>query len=291
MTITASKTRSYDFGMDDLKLIPGYDPEATGGDYTFNEDRARIACWFFHQCLKHVKGAKAGTALLLEPWQRAIVGNLFGWYRRDGTRRYREAFVFVPRKNGKTTLAAGIMLYMMFMDGEPGAELYSAAADREQATLVYEQAKGMVLADPDFSRMCKIYSTAKCIYDEKTNSSYKAVSAEANTKHGYNSHCVIIDELHAHKDRELVDVLITSTGSRTQPLVLHVTTSDYQRESICNEKYEYACQVRDGIIDDPSFLPVIYEASIDDDWKDPEIWAKANPNLGVDNHRRVGKKL
>jgi phage terminase large subunit-like protein len=259
------------------RLIPGYDPFATAGDCVFDEERAAFAIAFIQECCHHVKGELAGKPLILQPWEAAIVSNLFGWIRPDGTRRYREVFVFVPRKNGKTCLIAAILIYVLYCDGEPGAEIYSAAADRDQARLVFEQARGMVNREPELTSRAKIYQNSIVVGD----STYKAISAEAGTKHGYNGHLIVIDELHAQPDRELVDVLMTSTGARRQPIVLHITTSDFERESICNEKHDYASKVRDGIIDDSSFLPVIYQASLDDDWKDPKVWAMANPNLGV----------
>lgn len=268
-----------------LGLIPGYDPYAQAGDCHFDAEVAADACAFFRECLRHIEGAAAGSPLDLEPWQQAIVANLFGWKRPDGTRRYREALIYVPRKNGKTTLVAGLALYMLLCDGEPGAQVYSAAADRDQARIIFHIAKSMVLQEPELESRCKVYHNS--ITAEATNSSYKAISAEANTKHGYNVHCVIIDELHAQPNRELVDVLATATGARRQPLMIHVTTADYSRESICNEKYDYACKVRDNGGDpakpgfDPAFLPVVYEAKLDDDWTSPEVWRKANPNLGV----------
>lgn len=265
-------------------MIPGYDPLADAGDCTFDVDAARNAIDFFcHKddgCIRHVKGEKAGQLVNLEPWQQAIIANLFGWKRPDGTRRYRECLIFVPRKNGKTTIAAGIVLYMLFCDNEPGAEVYSAAADRDQASLIYQQAKGMVLQDESLKRIGQIHETSKSIV--YGTSFYRAISADANTKHGYNTHCILVDELHAQRDRELVDVLKSSTGARRQPLTVYITTSDYDREgSICNEIHEYACKVRDGIVSDASFLPAIYEATNHDDWTSPEVWAKANPNLGV----------
>jgi len=264
-----------------IAAIPGYDPVATSGDCVFDAQAAGYAISWVETYCKHVKGALAGKPIKLELWEKAILANLFGWKRPDGTRRYREAFVFVARKNGKTTLLAAIVLLVLFTDEEPGAEIYSAAADREQACLVYDQAKGMVFQCPEMESRVKVYATSKTIWDAQTNSSYKAISADANTKHGYNTHLAVIDELHAQPDRDLVDVLMTSTGSRTQPLILHITTSDFERPSICNEKHAYAGKVRDGLIEDLSFLPVIYEATIEDDWTSPATWAKANPNLGV----------
>lgn len=265
---------------DYVGLVPGYDPAATAGDCTFDADRAKAAIDFFDLALCHIKGDKAAQPFTLEPWQEAIVGNLFGWYRPDGRRRYREAFVFVPRKNGKSLLAAGIGLYMLFVDQEQGAEIYAAAAERDQAALVFDVAKHMVLRDALLAGQAKVYQ--KSITVEDRASFFRAISADADTKHGFNAHCVIMDELHAQRNRELHDVLMTSQGARTQPLFISITTSDYEREgSICNEKYEFATRVRDGVIDDPTFLPVIYEADRDDDWTDPETWRKANPNLGV----------
>lgn len=262
-----------------IKLIPGYDPYTTAGDCRFDAESAQTALDFFSECLRHVEGALAGSPLALEPWQQAIIANLFGWKRPDGTRRFREALIIVPRKNGKTTIVAGLVLFMLFCDKEPGAQVYSAAADRDQANLVFRIAKAMVLGESELAERCEIYHNSIVI--EETNSSYKAISAEASTKHGYNTHCVVIDELHAQPNRDLVDVLMTSTGARRQPLVVHITTADFDRESICNEKYTYACNVRDGKFPDPAFLPVVYEALPEDDWTSPEVWAKANPNLGV----------
>jgi len=260
-----------------LKQIPGYDPFATAGDCTFDEAAARHALDFIAECCTHVKGELAGQPFKLEPWQQAIIANLYGWIRPDGSRRYREAFIFVPRKNGKSTMIAAIVLYALFCEGEPGAEIYSAAAEREQARLVYEQVAGMIRNEPVLRDSSTIYKYSVVV----GGASYKAISAEAGSKHGFNSSLVVVDELHAQPNRELVDVLATSMGSRRQPLMIHITTSDFDRESICNEKHDYAGKVRDGILEDRSFLPVIYEATTEDAWTDPKVWAKANPNLGI----------
>jgi phage terminase large subunit-like protein len=275
-----------------LCAIPGYDPLTTREDCRFVPERAQRALDFFPGYLTHVKGGKGGTPFELEPWQVALTANIFGWIRPDGMRRYRTVFLYVPRKNGKTPWAAGVLLYLLLDDDEPGMELYSAATDKDQAALIFQHAKGMVLQDHELNATLKIYEVAKSIVFEQRLSSYKVISHEAKSKHGYNSHGVVVDELHAQPDRELVDVLVTSTGARRQPLVMYTTTSDYARPSICNEKYDYACKVRDGILHDPTFLPVIYEApqeweGVKCDYLTPEfyaneaIWAVANPNLGI----------
>lgn len=281
---------------DAIRTLPGYDPYDQADGYEFIEDDAQYAIDWFEAYITHTKGELAGQPYILEPHERAIMANIFGWkHKKTHYRRYKEVFYFVPRKNSKTTFAAGLALEILFTDDEQGAECYCGAADRDQATLLFGQAAAMVRKCPEMDSRVKIYATGKSIVYEETNSSFKAISAEAGTKHGYNSSFVALDELHAQRDRELVDVLLTSTGSRRQPLVISTTTSDYQREgSICNEKHDYASKVRDGIIDDPTMLPVIYEASLDDDWTDPEVWAKANPNLdksiSLDYIRRACEK-
>lgn len=276
-----------------LRLIPGYDPFASAGGAWFDPERAERACAFIEECVCHVEGAKAGEPLTLEPWQRSFVSNLFGWARTDvlgrEVRRYREALLYVPRKNGKTPLAAAVALAVFFLDDEPGQQDYIAAADREQAGLLFRQAKGMVDQCPEMAALCRAYGgnasagQSRSLVKEHDGSFLRVISADADTKHGGNSHLVIIDELHAQPSRDLVDVLTTSTASlnRKQPLTIFLTTADFDRPSICNEKHDYAGKVRDGVIDDPGFLPVVYEASRDDDWTDEAVWAKANPNLGV----------
>ena len=262
-----------------LRAIPGYDPFASAGDCVFDEEAAELACGFFADCLHHVKGEWAGTLIVLEDWQKAVIGNIFGWKRPDGSRRYRTVLLYVPRKNAKTTLAAGIVVFVGSCDNEPGAEIYSAAADREQAQLVFIIAREMILSEPELKRRTEIFKKAIVFEDGLT--SYKSISADASTKHGYNAHLVVVDELHAQPNGDLVEVLETSMGSRRQPLMIYLTTADFKRESICNTTLDYACKVRDGIIKDDSFLPVIYAATEKDDWKSEDTWRKANPNYDV----------
>ncbi len=263
-------------------LIPGYDPwKSARATDTFDAGLARRALCFFFDCLRHIEGEKAGTPFDLEPWQAAVIGSLFGWLDASGARRYREAFIMIARKNGKTALAAGIALYLLLCDGEAGAQVYSAAAEQTQAALVFRHAAGMVAQNAALRAMTKTYRAFKSLEVPATGGIFRALTAEAESKHGFNTSGAIVDELHAHPTRDLFDVLTTSTGARRQPLIVTITTSDFQRVSICNEKHEYASKVRDGLMADPAFLPVIYEAKVEDDWESPEVWRKANPNLGV----------
>lgn len=268
-----------------LGLIPGYDSIATAGDCYFDETTADWIVDFFPTCLRHIEGKVAGKPFVLEPWQRAFVGCLFGWKRPDVTRRYRTALLLVPRKNGKTPVSAGISDLMTFFDGEQGAQNFIAAASTEQAAQMFRYAEGMFQQSDIMSSRGKAFSGIgqRTIRDEETKSFLKVLSADAHTKHGGTPHLVCVDELHAIPGRDLVDVLRTSMASanRRQPLTLYTTTMDFDRPSICNEIYDYAVKVRDGHVDDPSFLPVIYEAPRDADWTSEDVWRAANPNLGV----------
>jgi len=253
---------------------------SSASEYWFDEKAADRATKFFEKFLRHTKGRWAGTPFRLEPWQsEEIIRPLFGWKRRDGTRKYREAYIEIPRKNGKSTLSSGIALYLLVADREPGAEVYSAAGDRDQASIVFDQARAMVEMSPQLQKRVTVYKRSMVV--PATRSSYKVLSAEAYTKHGLNAHGVVVDELHVQPNRELVDVLTTSTGSRTQPMVVYITTAGYDRQSICWEKHEYARQILEGVIEDPSFFTFIAAADEEDDWTDPATWKKANPGYGV----------
>lgn len=222
----------------------------------------------------------AGQPFILDKWQaEKVIKPLFGWKRvADGTRRYRRAYIEIPRKSGKSTLIAGLGNYLLTADGEVGAEVYSAAGDRDQAAIVFDVAKQMVEASPALAKRVQPFRRSMVV--NATGSSYKVLSADAPTKHGLNASAILFDELHTQPNRELWDVLTTSTGARKQPLVISITTAGYDRHSICWEQHDYAVKVRDGIIPDDSLLVVIYAADETADWTNPKVWAKANPGLG-----------
>jgi len=257
---------------------PKHAPKASE-DY-FDVWAADLAVRFFERVLHHCKGEWAGEPFILQDWQRdGIIRPLFGWKRPDGTRKYRRAYIEVPRKNGKSTLAAGIALFLLFMDEEPGAEVFGAAVDRRQGRIVFDLAKQMVRASPPLRKLAKTHKNV--IAMDAANRKYEVLSADAPNQYGLNAHGIVIDELHAQPNRDLFDVLVTSTGSRRQPLIVMITTAGYDRESICWEQHEHARQVLEGRIDDPEFFAYIRAAAENDDWTDPAVWRKANPSLGV----------
>jgi len=248
--------------------------------YYFDKKIADRKVSFFEKHLKHSKGEWADQPFLLEEWERKIIRDVHGWRRTlDGTRRYRTVYIEVPKKNGKSTLVAGMGLDLTFTDNEPKAEVYSAAADTRQASIVFDEAKSMVESSPALDKRAKVFR--RRIVNIKDGSFYEVLSADAYTKHGFNVHGVIFDELHTQPNRELWMTLKKGVAARRSPLVIAITTAGYDRESICWDQHEYALKVLDDPNFDESFYAVIYAADEDDDWTDPKIWAKANPNLGV----------
>ena len=247
--------------------------------YHFDAAAADRAADFFPEMLRHVKGEWSGRPLVLQPWERDIIRAIFGWKREDGLRRIRRVYIEIGKKNGKSTLAAGIGALLTFADNEPGAEVYSAAADREQAAIVFELAHQMVERSPVLARRAMTYRRA--IVVPATASSWKVLSSDAPTKHGFNCHGIIFDELHTQPNRDLWDTLTAGVGARRQPLVVALTTAGYDRNSICWEIHDYAVRVRDGLYQDDEFLPVIFAVDEKADWRRVRNWKKANPSLGV----------
>lgn len=238
---------------------------------------------FFSRFLKHSKGQKfAGQKFDLLPWQwEHVVGPLFGWRRADGTRRYRRASVWVPKKNGKSTIAAGLILYMLIADNEPGSEVYGAARDRNQAGIIFNEVRNMVRQSSGLSGKLQIHDTVKQVKFDSRNSFYQVLSSEAGkTGHGLNAHGVVIDELHVC-DRELYSTLRYAGASRSQPLFIDISTAGNDKLGIGFEQYQYAKRVKDGVTEDADLLVYIAEADSNEQWEDEKQWHKANPSLGV----------
>ncbi len=240
---------------------------------------------FIEGFCRHHKGEWAGQALTLQEWQREILRQIFGWFRADGTRRFRIAYVEIPRKNGKSTLGAAVGLYLLVADGEQGAEVYSSATKKDQAKIVWDAAKEMVLASKELKRFVKAYRGN--LFVARTASKFEPLSADSNTLDGLNPHGNVVDELHAHKDRGVWDVLDTAMGARRQPLTLAITTAGtYDPEALGWELHEYATKILDGVLEDDRFFAFIAAADEPPDGQ-PEYHftaaaqAQANPGLGV----------
>ena len=246
----------------------------------FDEEKAKRTVDFIN-CLKHTKGKWRGQPFDLLPWQEAIIRDVFGTVKENGYRQYNTAYVEIPKKNGKSELAAGVALYMTCGDNEWGAEVYGCASDRQQASIVFDVAVDMVEQCPALKKRIKPVMSVKRLVYKPTNSFYQVLSAEAYTKHGLNVHAVIFDELHSQPNRELFDVMTKGSGdARTQPLFFLITTAGTDRHSVCFEQHQKAEDILQGRKIDPTFYPVIYGASDDADWSSEEVWRKANPSLG-----------
>lgn len=259
----------------------------------FDENDAQLACDFFPLFCRHIKGVWAGTPIILEPWQAFSVINIFGWkVKATGKRRFKTAYEEVARKNAKSTKTSGIGLYLTGFDGEGGAEVYSAATTKDQARIVFNDAREMVRKSPYLQRIFGIYRNN--IHTKNDPSKFEPLSADANTLDGLNVHGGLIDELHAHKTREVYDVIETATGSRSQSLLYSITTAGTNKLGICYEIRTYATKVLEGIVEDDTFFALIFTLDKGDDCWDEANWIKANPNLGIskslDDMRRLAKK-
>lgn len=250
--------------------------------YTFDRATANKVCRFV-EALPHIKGSQfAGKKLELGDWQCFILTTVFGWLDSDGLRRFRTVYIECPRKNGKSTLSAPVALYLLAADGEAGAEVYSAATTRDQAKIVWEDAKRMADRSPGLRQATGLETSAHSVFVKATASSLKALSRDQQGNlDGLNVHGAIIDELHGHKDRGVWDVIETATGARAQPLVWAITTAGSNRAGICYEQQGYVRKILGGAHEDPTYFGVIYSIDAEDDPFDPATWAKANPNYGV----------
>lgn len=247
--------------------------------YYYDADAPSKVVKFIEKVCTHTKGELAGTPFKLENWQiEDIINPIYGNKRtKDNTRRYREAYIEIARKNGKTTLIAALALYHLMSKKEQGGEIYSAAADRNQASIIFSIAKQMVINSPFLSSKCKVYRNS--IINNDTGTFFQAISADADNKHGFNASFIICDELHVWKSSELFDVLATSTGARREPLLISITTAGYDKNSFCYQKNDYCKRLEEGVIEDESFYYKIYAASPNDNPFSKQTWLKANPNL------------
>jgi len=251
--------------------------------YAFDEDAAETVCEFIEH-FRHIKGkwARAGQYIRLEPWQSFIVCSVFGWKRRsDGARRFRISYTEVARKNAKSTTTSGIGNYLVAADNEEGAHVVSAATTRDQARIVFSDSQAMARKEPDFLRAFGIEVTAHAISQLSTSSKYEAISAEDHSLDGLNIHAALIDELHAHRDRGVWDVLETATGSRFQPLIWAITTAGTNRAGVCYDQHLHVTDILSGTVEDDSYFGIIYTIDEGDDPFDETSWQKANPNWGV----------
>lgn len=249
----------------------------------FDEQRADRAVNFIEQYLSHTKGQYAGRPFLLRDWQKKHVREIFGRVNADGNRQIRQVYWEIPKKNGKSEIAAAVALCMLYADREPGAEIYGAAADRDQASIVFNVAQAMVRSNSKLSQRSKIIDSSRRIVVPNMGSFYRALSAEVATKHGFDVHGCIFDEVHAQRDRRLWEVLTFGAGdARRQPLTFAITTAGIPGESpVAEELHDYADQILRGLLpEDPAFYPVLYAAAEADDWTDEEVWRSCNPALG-----------
>lgn len=250
------------------------------GDYIFDVKRATKPIRFIERFCKHSKGEWCGKPVKLELFQKAYISALFGFVHREtGFRRFNESVFMVARKNGKSTMLAGICLYLLVSDQEPGAEVYTVATKKDQAKLIFDEVMYMIEQSPELKKI--IRKRKSDLYFGKTFSKMQALGKNSDTMDGLNAHGVIIDELHGIKDRNLYNVMKQSQSARRQPLLIMITTAGNVRECIFDDIYELAENVLNGTFPDEHFLPVVYELDSPSEWKDPENWFKANPGLGT----------
>lgn len=254
-------------------------------EYEYSPQRANHAIEFIENFCKHSKGTFGGKNIELELWQKAFISASFGFIHRiDGTRKYREILLVVARKNGKSTIASGIGLYLQVADGEPGAEIYAVATKKDQAKLVWTDAKRMVTKSPALRKRIKpLVSELRADFNDST---FKPLGSDSETLDGLNVHGAMMDEIHAWKDKNLYDVIVDGTSSREQAMIFMITTAGTIREAVYDMKYEEAEMLLNGLDDpdgykDDRFLPIIYELDNRNEWMIPANWMKANPGLGT----------
>lgn len=246
--------------------------------YIFDEKKALRPITFIERFCRHSKGEWAGKPVKLELFQKAFISALFGFVSAEtGFRKYRETMLYVARKNGKSVLLACIVLYCLIADDEAGAECYSVATKKDQAKIIFDEVCNMVRQSPDLAQICK--KRKSDLYFPLKMSKAQPLGKNSDTMDGLNSSLVVIDELHAVKDRNTYEVMKQSQSARRQPLLIMITTAGTVRECIFDDMYKYACDVADGVINDGAFLPIMYELDNKNEWLEPFAWEKANPSL------------
>ena len=246
-------------------------------DIQFDIDEGERWCKFYYM-LRLSIGKKAGVRFVLEDWQTFLIMNIYGW-KKNGVRRFRNVYIEIARKNGKSTLVSGMALGAMTIDRESAPQVYSAATKSEQARIIFDEAKRMVKQCKPLSEKLTIFKDA--VVNESNSGSFKPLASDAKTLDGLNVHFAAIDEIHAHKTSEVIDLLDTAKGSRSQPLIVEITTAGSNRNTICFKHHEFTKKILEGVLENDAWFGVIYSIDDGDDWKDPVNWQKANPNLGV----------
>ena len=270
------------YGGDNIRKLKKYKPTKFKLKSSAYDKSAADYAVAFIENLCHTKGAWAGKPFELIDWQEQIIRDLFGTLKPNGYRQFNTAYIEIPKKQGKSELAAAVALLLTCGDGEERAEVYGCAADRQQAAIVFDVAADMVRMCPALSKRVKILASQKRLIYTPTNSFYQVLSAEAYSKHGFNIHGVVFDELHTQPNRKLFDVMTKGSGdARMQPLYFLITTAGTDTHSICYETHQKAKDIIEGRKIDPTFYPVIYGADESDDWTDPKVWKKANPSLDI----------
>ena len=265
-----------------MRKLENYKPtKFMAKDSYYDKDSADFAVMFI-ESLCHTKGTWAGKPFELIDWQEQIIRDIFGTLKPNGYRQFNTAYIEIPKKQGKSELAAAVALLLLCGDGEERAEVYGCAADRNQAKIVFDVAVDMVRFCPALMSRVKILESQKKLIYKPTNSSYQVLSADVANKHGFNTHGVIFDELHTQPNRKLYDVMTQGSGdARMQPLYFLITTAGTDTNSICYEIHQKALDIEAGRKIDPTFYSVIYGADESEDWTDPKVWMKANPSLGI----------
>ena len=265
-----------------MRKLKRYTPTAFKAANSVYDKVAADYAVTFIEALCHTKGTWAGKPFELIDWQERIIRDVFGTIKPNGYRQFNTAYVEIPKKMGKSELAAAIALLLTCGDGEERAEVYGCAADRQQASIVFEVAADMVRMCPALAKRVKLLASTKRLVYLPTNSFYQVLSAEAYSKHGFNIHGVVFDELHTQPNRKLFDVMTKGSGdARTQPLYFLITTAGTDTQSICYETHQKAVDIVESRKHDPTFYPVIFGAKEEDDWTDPKVWKKVNPSLGI----------